>query len=98
MRFRRLKISVGIALVLFIFIVANTIAFGLFPDNDDKPALKLLNQTTIDNKPVLTIEKNTTQTTTTTPAKKTSTVTNSPNNPAPAPTTTVTQTTRTRAS
>lgn len=48
MRFKKLKILVAIALVIFILIVANTISFSLLQNNQDTQTSKLV--TSIDSR------------------------------------------------
>lgn len=99
MRFKKLKVVVGIAVILFILMVANTIAFGMLYE---KPLVQVDNKTgTLKLIEVPTETVNTT-------AKDTSTVTNNPVEtpvvktvlpPVNTPTTTtVKQVRRTRAS
>lgn len=50
MRFKKLRLYVGIAIVLFILIAGNIIAFGLLHKNQTQPALAV-----IDNKKTLNV-------------------------------------------
>ena len=90
MRFKKLKIFVGISMILFILIVGNILAFGLLKKYDNESDDSKIVAPVYVNKPF--VPSSTSQQTT-------STVTKNPSTPTPSSSTTVVQqTTRTRAS
>ncbi|HVY01394.1 MAG TPA: hypothetical protein VHA12_01365 [Candidatus Nanoarchaeia archaeon] len=98
MRFKKLKIVVGIAIVLFILMVANTIAFGILyekplaPVDNKSGSIRLVEIPVQDTNSVSENASNTTATSTETTVVKTVLP------PVDSTTTTVKQTRRTRAS